>query len=106
MFLKGFHVGRNDIEISHLQYADDTIIFCPNQEDFLANWWLVIGTFLCALGLSLNLAKIAVIRNNVETQDVLSYAGMFGYKTETLPFSYLGIRLGGNCRKVLLGPGG
>ncbi|XP_072087135.1 uncharacterized protein [Arachis hypogaea] len=31
-------VGRDDIELSHLQFADDTILFCPPEETTIRNY--------------------------------------------------------------------
>lgn len=44
--LKGF-MGKEEMEITHLQFADDTLIFCPNDDESLKNWWRIISLFSC-----------------------------------------------------------
>ena len=41
---EGFRVARNSQAISHLQFADDTLIFCGENEDQIRN---VKATLLC-----------------------------------------------------------
>ena len=53
-------MDRREEEIFHLQYADDTIIFCP-EGGFLANWWLLVKSFRFVLGLSFNVTKTSLI---------------------------------------------
>lgn len=86
------------MEISH---ADDTIIFCPNQEGMLSNWWMVINIFLLDSSLSLNLKKTALIGINVEEEILRSTYSVYGCRVEEFPFSYLGIPLGGNHKSLL-----
>ncbi|MDV3193947.1 MAG: reverse transcriptase domain-containing protein [Sweet potato little leaf phytoplasma] len=64
--LKGFQIWRNMEEIALLQYADDTIIFCPDEGDLLQNWWDVLHMFMEGSGLSLNKRKTSLIGLNVE----------------------------------------
>lgn len=58
--IKGFGVGRQKVEVSHLQYADDTIIFCPNEPGMIDRWWMFLDIFLKASGLTLNLRRTLI----------------------------------------------
>lgn len=59
--IRGFFIGSPAIEIIHLQYADDVLIFSPSESKFLENWWGLIQIFLLVSGLSLNVAKTAAL---------------------------------------------
>ncbi|KAL4277224.1 hypothetical protein AHAS_Ahas20G0285800 [Arachis hypogaea] len=65
-------VGRDNIELSYLQFADDTILFCPSEEETIRNY----KRLLCCFEM------------------------MSGCKEAYLPIRYLGIFLGTNPRLV------
>ena len=54
---KGIKVGRNEMSVSHLQYADDTIIFCKSQVDQLLNVKRVLRCFEVISGFKINFFK-------------------------------------------------
>lgn len=31
-FMEGVKVGKDDVDISHLQFADDALLFCPARK--------------------------------------------------------------------------
>ena len=41
---EGFRVAENTLSINHLQFADDTLIFCGDDEEHIKN---VKATILC-----------------------------------------------------------
>lgn len=59
--LRSSLIGHNEVEITHLQYADDIVIFCPNIKDNLERWWMFLNIILMGVGLSLNLDKTALL---------------------------------------------
>ena len=87
-------IGRGeDMSISHLVYADDTLIFCEvdlNQLKFLS--WILMW-FEAMTGLKNNLAKSEIIPvGNVS--NLVELASELGCKIGSLPTSYLGLPLG------------
>ena len=79
--------------ISHLLYADDTIIFCESKEDQLLypSWALL--WFEVSLGLKINLDKSELIPvGAVDNLDAL--AAELGCRNRHLPTTYLGLPLG------------
>ena len=36
--IEGLLVRKNKVKISHLQFADDTLIFCPANEHIIINY--------------------------------------------------------------------
>lgn len=75
------------MEISHLQYADDTIIFRPDKIEILSRWWDILNLFMAGSGLSLNLSKSSLIGINVDLKVVDQCAVIFGCKFEKLPIT-------------------
>ncbi|XP_016199026.1 uncharacterized protein LOC107639989 [Arachis ipaensis] len=89
-------VGRDNIELSHLQFADDTVLFCPPEEETIKNYKRLLRSFEVMLGLSINFDKSNLIPVNCEQQWVQSMCSLLGCKEATLPIRYLGIPLGAN----------
>lgn len=63
--LEGISLKKNGIMVSHLQYANDTIIFLPHLE-FLLNIKKALILFHLASRLKVTFHKIALIGINVE----------------------------------------
>jgi len=62
--LKGFHVGNShspDLLVSHLLFADDTLIFCSLCESYLGYLICIISLFEAISGLRVNLSKSSLI---------------------------------------------
>ncbi|KAL4348735.1 hypothetical protein GQ457_17G000410 [Hibiscus cannabinus] len=57
-FFKGFLVGRDGFEVSHLQFTDELILFCGASESQIKNVVRILRGFEVAAGLKLNLKKI------------------------------------------------
>lgn len=59
-WLRGFEVaraGRKSLRITHLQYADDTLIFCDAEENHLKSMRLILVLFEGMSGLRVNRSK-------------------------------------------------
>ncbi|XP_015969771.1 uncharacterized protein LOC107493198 [Arachis duranensis] len=59
-------VGRDNIELSHLQFADDTILFCPPEEETIRNYQSLLRCFELMSRLSINFEKSSFISVNCE----------------------------------------
>lgn len=94
--LEGFKAGKNQVEVAIIQYADDTIIFCPGDGLLLRKWWEISNVFCVGLGLSLNVAKTTNVGINVAHEVLNGWAAEFLCKIESFPFNYLGFPLGSN----------
>jgi hypothetical protein len=91
--LEGFKVGK--VTVSHLLYADDTLIFCKASLDQLAYLRGIFLLFEAASRLKINLAKLVLIpMGNVQHVDYL--ASILRCEMATLPFECLGRPLGGS----------
>jgi len=91
---RGFPVGLNKVEISILQYADDTIFF---GEAFMENVRVIkaiLRTFELILGL-----KISFGAFGMSEQWKSEAANYLNCSLMSVPFTYLGIPIGANPRK-------
>lgn len=77
--LKGFVVGKKRVESLYysILMSDDTLVFCPNEDSALKNWWDVLSLFLVGLGQSSNLVKTSLIGINLLKEDLLAWVEEF-----------------------------
>ena len=91
VLLEGFKVGN--MTVSHLLFADDTLIFCKDCPHQLAYLWGKFLLFEEASGLKVNLAKSVFIPvGNV--QQVGYLVSILGCGVASQPLDYLGLPLG------------
>jgi hypothetical protein len=95
-FLSGFQVGSeeaNHLMVSHLLFADDTLIFCEADPDQILNLGFLLTWFEAISGLKVNLAKSEMVQVG-DVPHVGELAGILGCSTSSLPMKYLGLPLG------------
>ncbi|XP_075648654.1 uncharacterized protein LOC142619443 [Castanea sativa] len=94
--LSGFSVGVSagrPLMVSHLLFADDTLIFCDVNIDHLLNLRMVLIWFEAVSGLKVNLGKSELVAvGSVHDMDLL--VAVLGCKQGSLPMKYLGLPLG------------
>nr|XP_025674239.1 uncharacterized protein LOC112774162 [Arachis hypogaea] len=93
-------VGRDNIELSHLQFADDTILLCPPDEETVRNYKRLLRCFEMMSSLSINFEKSNLIPVNCRPEWVTRMCQLLGCQETALPVRYLGISLGANPRLV------
>ena len=98
---EGIPTRPDGIIVSHLQYADDTVIFCPPNLDYLLNIKKMLVAFHIAFGLSVNFHKSAIYGVNVDAHWLSQAASSLLCRVGCLPFTYLGLPLGGNISRLL-----
>jgi hypothetical protein len=98
--LLGFMVGSRSggaINISHLLFADDTLIFSEANPDHLRNLRSLFLCFEAVSGLRINLAKSELVPvGNV--MNVEGLASILGCRVSSLPMKYLGLPLGASFK--------
>ncbi|RVX07309.1 putative ribonuclease H protein [Vitis vinifera] len=101
-FIKGCRIWRDReqaVKVTHLLFADDTIIFCEAKKEALLHLGWVLFWFEAASGLKINLDKSMVIPVG-EVDGVLDMAAEIGCRVGQLPTVYLGLPLGAPNRDV------
>jgi hypothetical protein len=97
---KGFKIQHDGPSISHLQYADDTLII---GEASVQNLWTlkaILRGFELASGLKVNFWKSCLIGVNVSDTFMETACTFLNCIKGGIPFKYLGLPVGANPRKV------
>uniref|UniRef100_A0A2N9FLS3 Reverse transcriptase domain-containing protein n=1 Tax=Fagus sylvatica TaxID=28930 RepID=A0A2N9FLS3_FAGSY len=101
-FIRGFKVNGSrtaEVCISHLLYADDTMLMCDADPKQLMYIWLVLSCFEAATGLRVNLAKNEMVPiGNVGNLAVL--VDILCCRISQLPMNYLGMPLGSSFKAL------
>nr|GEU49987.1 hypothetical protein [Tanacetum cinerariifolium] len=98
---KGVKIGHDDIPVSHLQYADDTLVF---GEWSLPNAKNLMRIFKCvqnAYGLKINHLKTKSYGVGVRNDEIERLANRIGVSPGFLPFTYLRLSVGVNMKKIV-----
>ncbi|WKA01914.1 hypothetical protein VitviT2T_020163 [Vitis vinifera] len=101
-FISGFRVGGRGSEglfVSHLLFADDTLIFCDADADQLQYLSWTFMWFEAISGLKVNLNKTEAIPVG-EGIPMETLAAVLGCKIGSLPTSYLGLPLGAPYKSI------
>ncbi|RVW46326.1 LINE-1 reverse transcriptase-like [Vitis vinifera] len=106
-FVSGYNLkGRGGLvmEVSHLLFADDTIIFCEAKKEYLTSLSWILAWFEAASGLRINLAKSVLIPIG-EVEEIEEMAVELGCKVGALPSVYLGLPLGVHHKAISMWDG-
>ena len=98
-FFQGLHIGSGKVCITHLQFADDTILFCEPKREYLQNIKSILFSFQNFSGLSVNYAKSGLIVIGKEEGWAARAAEDLQCQLVQLPITYLGVPLGANMKK-------
>ncbi|XP_058216715.1 uncharacterized protein LOC131327580 [Rhododendron vialii] len=98
--IKSVKLGSNGVTISHLLFADDTILFCNNDLEEMGNIKRILRCFQLMSGLKINYSKSSVCGVKIQREDVQALAQVMGCRVESLPIKYLGLPLGANPRRI------
>ena len=101
-FLRGFQANSHShsqgcLHISHLVFADDTILFCDPTREQLLYIRMVMIFFEAITGLKVNIGKSEIVLVElVGSLDTL--ASVLGCNVSRLPMIYLGMPLGAHFK--------
>ena len=93
-----------EMKVSHLLFADDTIIFYEARQDHLTSLSWILAWFEAASSLKINLAKSEVIPVG-EVEDINELVVELGCRVGALPIVYLGLPLGANHKAATMWDG-
>ena len=103
--LCGFHVGPVNsirVHISHLLFADDTILFCDASRDQLLAIRLALSCFQAFTGLKVNVGKSEIVPVG-EVGNIDDLASILSCRVGSLPMKYLGMPLGTPFKTASIG---
>ena len=98
--IRGVSLGQNTIRISHLQFADDAIIFCQNDRNEVVTIKRILRCFELISGLKINFSKSVIAGVNIPVAEINEIAGILKCKAGDFPLTYLGLPLGANPRRI------
>jgi hypothetical protein len=79
--------------VSHLLFADDTLIFCDSNVEQFRDLRCLLLCFEAVSGLKINLSKFEMVPVG-DIGDVEELASILGCGVASLPIKYLGLPLG------------
>jgi hypothetical protein len=91
-FISGFTLGNN-VKISHLLFADDSILFCDANPQHLIYICLVLTYFEAVTGLRVNMSKSELVPMG-DVPNLSTLANIMCCRIRVLPMTYLGTSLG------------
>ncbi|KAK2644589.1 hypothetical protein Ddye_019784 [Dipteronia dyeriana] len=94
--IKGVVLGLEEEHISHLQFADDTLVFLQPKEQYLQNARRILRCYELVSGLRLNFHKMSIVDVGKVCDQSRDWVGIFRCVRAALPISYLGLTLGGH----------
>jgi len=97
--LSGLRIGRNEVELGMLQFADDTLFLCQDIFSNVVTLKVILRGFEPASGLKINFHKSKLAGINVLKSNMVCYMKTLNCDQMSVPFSYLGLEVGGNPRK-------
>ncbi|GKV30550.1 hypothetical protein SLEP1_g39351 [Rubroshorea leprosula] len=96
----GVVVGIEGLEVTHLQFADDSIFFCEASDENIKTIKGILRTFELVSGLKVNFFKSALYGINVKSEEISEWAVSLNCVVGSIPFKYLGIPVGANPRNL------
>lgn len=97
--INGVKVGSNGVVLSHLQFTNDSLLFCEAKEAEVRDLKRVLRCFKIMSELKINYHKSDVCGVGVSDDVLDGFASLLNYRVKSLPFTYLGLPLGANPRK-------
>ena len=102
---EGFQPSYANLEISHLQFADNTLLFCNTTEEKLHNVKDILLCFEVVSDLRVSFFKSELIDIKINEDQLNRLVNIFGCKASGLPSTYLGLPLcGGTVTNSLWSP--
>ncbi|GKD67985.1 hypothetical protein Tco_1322075 [Tanacetum coccineum] len=96
---KGVKVGNDNVEISHLQFADDALILGEWSHENAKNLCRLLRCFHLASGLKVNFSKNKIFGVGATMGDTNLLASILCCQPSSLPFTYLGLPIGANMNR-------
>ncbi|MCI31617.1 RNA-directed DNA polymerase (Reverse transcriptase), partial [Trifolium medium] len=96
----GYEFRNQGVRLSHLQFADDTLIMGPSTMENVAAIKATLHLFELISGLKVNFHKSRLVGIKVSTVWVREAARVLNCKVGVIPFIYLGLPIGANPKRL------
>jgi len=97
----GYGVGiANSAVVSHLQFADDTLLVGVKSWANVRALRAVLSLFAVMSGLKVNFHKSLLVGINITDSWLYEAASILNCKVGKVPFLYLGLSIGGDPRRL------
>ncbi|GJZ84481.1 kinase-like domain, beta-lactamase/transpeptidase-like protein [Tanacetum coccineum] len=97
---RGVKIGRNNVVVSHLQYADDTIFLGEWNKENAKALMCILKCFEEVSGLRVDYNKSKLYGVGVNEGEMRDMARWMRCGVGEFPFTYLGLPIGENMRRV------
>ncbi|CAM8953600.1 unnamed protein product [Rhodiola kirilowii] len=94
--IKGVGWGKNGEALTHLQLADDTVLFCRPVLEEVQNLKHILRTFAVSSGLEINFHKSRCVGVGLEEGEVEKFDVELGCPRGEFLMKYLGMQVGAN----------
>ncbi|KAK3224610.1 hypothetical protein Dsin_004472 [Dipteronia sinensis] len=97
---KGFILGENfgvtGVQVSHLQFANDTFVFLKPRTDYPINLKRILRYFELSSGPKINFHKSCIVKVGRSQGNEVYWVGLFKCRDASFSINYLGLPLGSN----------
>ena len=98
--IEGLQIGCERVYIFHLQFTDDTILFCPPRYETIVNYTHILDCFSVMSGLRVNYEKSVLVPILCDDAWVSDMKRVLEFMVVPLPIKYLGIPPGANPNRL------
>ena len=98
--VEGIRIDNDAIELSHIQFTDDTLVICLKSKSSLLNFRRLMDIFSVMFGFHINYNKSVLIPFRCDKDWVEEMKLVLRCTLDNLPIGYLGIPLGANPKKI------
>lgn len=94
--IKGFEAHSGGEMVTHLQFADDMILFTSTNWDEIVTLKRILRCFQMVSGLKINLSKSYLVGVGCSEENIQILATRLHCRKGSLPCQYLGLSIGAN----------
>ncbi|KAK1385275.1 hypothetical protein POM88_023010 [Heracleum sosnowskyi] len=88
---EGIQIGQGSISFTHLQFANDTLLFINGDDKSISSIKRILLTFQLLSGLKINFHKSELFAVNYHSQQQVEWATTLSCKIGMWPIKYLGV---------------